>query len=176
MKVTEHFKPYDITALVKRRKGMAANMNKEQMDPRRKGFEGDGNAGLAGLRLLMAEDNDINWKIISELLKSEGIASNRAENGRKCLEILSRVPEGTFGLILMDVQMPVMDGLETVKASRGDPRPAITTNPIIAMTADTLTLVVTTCLDAGMDGHISKPVDIDMLLQEMRRVLGKHGL
>jgi len=175
MRITEYFRPYDITALVKRRKGMAANMNKEQTVPRRKGLGGDGNAGLAGLRLLMAEDNDINWKIISELLKSEGIASNRAENGRKCLEMLSRVPEGTFGLILMDVQMPVMDGLEAVKAIREDPRPAINSIPVIAMTADTLTEDVATCLDAGMDGHISKPVDIDMLLQEMRRVLGKRG-
>lgn len=130
-----------------------------------------GTGGLAGLRVLLAEDNEINWKIISEALKSGGIPVHRAENGRKCLEMLSRVPEDTFHLVLMDVQMPVMDGLETSRAIRSDPRPYINRIPIIAMTAGTLTEDVAACREAGMDGHISKPVNLDLLLREIRRVL-----
>jgi len=150
-------------------------MKKEQMDSRQTGTEAAGTGGLVGLRLLLAEDNEINWKIISELLSADGISSHRAKNGRECLEMLSRVPAGTFGLVLMDVQMPVMDGLEASRAIRADARPHISGIPIIAMTADSLTEDVAACMDAGMDGHISKPVDIDMLLQEIQRVMKKRG-
>jgi len=150
-------------------------MKKEQMDSRQAGMEAAVTGGLAGLRVLLAEDNEINWRILSELLKALGISSHRARNGQECVEMLSRVPAGTFGLVLMDVQMPEMDGLEASKAIRADPRHHINEIPIIAMTADTLTEDVAACMDAGMDGHISKPVDVDMLLQEIRRVLERRG-
>ncbi len=89
--------------------------------------------------------------------------------------MLSRVPAGTFSLVLMDVQMPVMDGLEASKAIRADARPHISGIPIIAMTADTLSEDVAACMDAGMDGHVSKPVDLETLLREIQRVLKERG-
>ncbi len=152
---------------------MSNDMKNNQIDPRETGPDAAGSGGLAGLRVLLAEDNDINWKIISELLKANGISPHRAKDGQACMEMLSRVPAGTFGLILMDVQMPVMDGLEASKVIRGDARSEINSIPIIAMTAGSLTEDVAACREAGMNGHVSKPVDIDMLLREIRRVLEK---
>jgi len=153
---------------------MNNDIKENQTDSRKTSAEAAENGGLAGLRVLLAEDNDINWKIISELLKANGISSHRAKDGQMCLEMLSRVPAGTFGLILMDVQMPVMDGLEASKVIRGDARPEINSIPIIAMTAGDLTEDMAACREAGMNGHVSKPVDLDMLLQEIQRVLKEH--
>lgn len=154
---------------MKCRKGVAADMSMEQIN--QTGTEGT--SGLAGLRILMAEDNEINWRILSELLKSSGISSHWAKNGRECVEMLSRVPAGTFSLVLMDIQMPEMDGLEATKAIRADPH--ISDIPIVAMTADTMFEDVAACEAAGMDGHIPKPVDLEIVLREIQRVLDKRG-
>jgi len=130
---------------------------------------------FSGKRLLIAEDNDLNWEIISELLSMYGIYSERAENGRICVEKLSAAPAGRYDLILMDVQMPVMNGREAAEAIRRDERPWIKGIPIVAMTADAFAEDIAACLKSGMDGHVSKPVDMKKLCQEMSRALEERG-
>jgi len=126
---------------------------------------------FSGKRLLIAEDNDLNWEIISELLSMYGIYSERAENGRICIEKLSAAPAGRYDMILMDVQMPVMNGREAAEAIRRDERPWIKEIPIVAMTADAFAEDIAACLKSGMNGHVSKPVDMKKLCQEMSKAL-----
>lgn len=131
--------------------------------------------GLEGLRLLVAEDNDLNWEIIEEMLDMYGIASERAENGQICLQKLVGNPAGTFDAVLMDVHMPVMDGKETAQTIRKSPLQYVQQTPIIAMTADAFAEDVKSCLESGMNGHVAKPVDLKKLFQELRKVLPKKG-
>ncbi len=130
----------------------------------------DDNSDLEGLHILVAEDNDINWEIISHILKSFGIITERAENGRVCVDIMSTAKEGSYELIFMDVQMPEMNGLDATKAIRGLKDPWAANIPIIAMTADAFSENVTECLNAGMNGHIAKPIDIKLVIREIRRI------
>lgn len=130
---------------------------------------------LEGLRLLVAEDNDLNWEIIEEMLDIYGIASERAENGQICLQKLVGNPAGTFDAVLMDVHMPVMDGKETAQTIRKSPLQYVQQTPIIAMTADAFAEDVRSCLESGMNGHVAKPVDLKKLFQELRRVLPDRG-
>ncbi len=133
----------------------------------------DEDAGLAGMRILIAEDNDINWEIISMLLSSHGVLTERAENGRAALERMSNAQEGEFDLIFMDVQMPIMNGIEATKAIRALDMPWASRIPIIAMTADAFSENVAECLAAGMNGHIAKPVDMKLVLKELKRIKEK---
>jgi CheY-like chemotaxis protein len=129
---------------------------------------------LHGLRILVAEDNDINWEIISAMLAMFGITADRAENGRICVDMISAAEPGRYELIFMDVQMPEMNGLEATKTIRKLPDPGIASIPIVAMTADAFSENVTECLNAGMNGHIAKPVDIKLVIKEIRRI--REGL
>ncbi|MCM1106861.1 MAG: ATP-binding protein [Blautia sp.] len=126
---------------------------------------------LAGRHLLIAEDNDLNWEIISELLTMQDIAADWAPNGQLCVDMLTAAPPGTYDLILMDVQMPVMNGREATKAIREDSREYIRNIPIIAMTADAFAEDIAESLACGMNGHVSKPVDMNILCQEMLKAL-----
>lgn len=135
----------------------------------------DDHSDLEGLHILVAEDNDINWEIISHILKSLGIITERAENGRVCVDIMSTAKEGSYELIFMDVQMPEMNGLDATKAIRGLEDPWAANIPIIAMTADAFSENVTECLNAGMNGHIAKPIDIKLVIREIRRIKEERG-
>jgi CheY-like chemotaxis protein len=125
---------------------------------------------LHGLNVLVAEDNDINWEIISTLLSMFGITAERAENGRICVEKVSAAVEGSYELVFMDVQMPEMNGLDATRAIRKLENPWAASIPIIAMTADAFSENVVACMDAGMNGHIAKPVDIKLVIKEIRRI------
>ena len=125
---------------------------------------------LQGLRILVAEDNDINWEIISAMLSMYGISTDRAENGRVCVDMIREAAEGSYELIFMDVQMPEMNGLDATRAIRKLENPWASTIPIIAMTADAFSENVAECMNAGMDGHIPKPIDMKLVLKEIRRI------
>jgi len=130
----------------------------------------DDYSDLQGLHILVAEDNDINWEIISAMLAMYGITTDRAENGRVCVDMMRTAAEGSYELIFMDVQMPEMNGLDATRAIRGLEDPWAASIPIVAMTADAFSENVTKCLDAGMNGHIAKPVDIKLVIKEIRRI------
>ena len=122
--------------------------------------------------MLVVEDNDINAEILMELLDMEGILSERAENGRAAVELFRSKPEGYYDGILMDIQMPQMNGYEATKAIRSlDDRPDGRTIPIIAMTANAFAEDVQASLDAGMNGHLSKPIVMDEVVKAIMRNL-----
>ena len=130
----------------------------------------DDYSDLEGLHILVAEDIDVNWEIISSILSMFGITSERAENGRICVEKMRTAAEGSYALIFMDVQMPEMNGLDATKAIRRLENSWASSIPIIAMTADAFSENVTECLNAGMNGHIAKPIDIKLVIKEIRRI------
>ncbi len=125
---------------------------------------------LQGLNVLVAEDYDVNWEVISALLGMYGITAERAENGRVCVEKVRSAKEGDYDLVFMDIQMPEMNGLDAAKAIRALDDPRAASIPIIAMTADAFSENVAECLNAGMNGHIAKPVDIKLVIKEIRRI------
>ena len=125
---------------------------------------------LQGINILIAEDNDINWEIISAMLSMFGITTERAENGRICVDMMRQAEEGSYTLIFMDIQMPEMNGLEATRNIRALDDPWASSIPIIAMTADAFSENVTECLNAGMNGHIAKPIDIKLVIKEIRRI------
>jgi signal transduction histidine kinase/CheY-like chemotaxis protein len=122
-------------------------------------------------RLLLAEDNPVNQRVVLAMLRKKGYAIEVANNGKEALEKLERAPDG-YDLVLMDVQMPVLDGLEATRAIRRDPRWA--TLPIIAMTAHAMTGDRERCLKAGMDAYISKPVQPSHLTGTIEKHLGSR--
>ena len=130
----------------------------------------DENADIAGMRILVAEDNDINWEIVSMLLQMHGVETERAKNGQLALERMTQARQGEFDLIFMDIQMPVMNGMEATKAIRALDDPWASRIPIIAMTAEAFSENVAECLAAGMNGHIAKPLDIKLVLKEIRKI------
>ncbi|MBR0396028.1 MAG: response regulator [Clostridiales bacterium] len=130
----------------------------------------DDYSDLNGINILVAEDNDINWEIISAMLAMFGITTERAENGRVCVDMLSKAEEGSYDLIFMDVQMPEMNGLDATRTIRKLENPWAASIPIVAMTADAFSENIMECLDAGMNGHIAKPVDIKLVIKEIRRI------
>ena len=135
----------------------------------------DNYSDLQGMHILVAEDNDINWEIISALLSMFGITTDRAENGRICVDMMRTAAEGSYELIFMDIQMPEMNGLDATRAIRSLENPWAASIPIVAMTADAFSENVTECLEAGMNGHIAKPVDIKLVIKEIRRIKEGKG-
>ena len=136
----------------------------------------DDYSDLQGLHILIAEDNDINWEIISAMLAMFGITTDRAENGRICVDMMREAAEGSYQLIFMDVQMPEMNGLDATRAIRKLEDPWASSIPIVAMTADAFSENVTECLNAGMNGHIAKPVDMKLVIKEIRRTTEERGI
>ena len=130
----------------------------------------DDYSDLQGLHILVAEDNDINWEIISAILAMHGITTDRAENGQICVDMMRTAEEGSYALIFMDVQMPEMNGLDATRAIRKLEDPWASSIPIIAMTADAFSENVTECLNAGMNGHIAKPIDVKLVIREIRKI------
>ena len=129
-----------------------------------------------GIKTLVVEDNEINWEIISALLEMHGIECDHAENGKIALEFMEDAAnDGKWDLIFMDIQMPVMNGLESTKAIRALDSDYAKSIPIIAMTADAFSENVAECLAAGMNGHIAKPIDMNLVLNEIRKVHAKKS-
>ena len=127
------------------------------------------NSDIAGIHILVAEDNDINWEIISMLLEMNSIGSERAVNGQIAVDMAEADPE-KYDLIFMDIQMPVMNGLDATRAIRASGNPKTAALPIIAMTADAFSENVAECFSVGMNGHIAKPIDIKIVLKEIRKI------
>ena len=125
---------------------------------------------LSGKHLLCAEDNELNAEILKELLSMQGATCTICENGKELLETFESSKPGDFDLILMDVQMPVMNGLEATKAVRESDHPLAKSIFIIAMTANTFSEDIQLCLQAGMNAHISKPVDMKLLEKTIRNL------
>ena len=122
---------------------------------------------FSGVHLLVAEDNDINWEIVRELLKMYSIPADRAVNGKECVRMIEEAEPHRYTMIFMDIQMPELNGYGATRAIRSLSDTEKADIPIVAMTADAFASDVAACLDAGMDGHISKPVDIDKMLTEI---------
>ncbi len=135
----------------------------------------DDYSDLAGMNILIAEDNDINWEIISTMLEMFGITSERAENGRICTEKMAEAAEGRYDLIFMDIQMPEMNGLDATRHIRRMENKWAASIPIIAMTADAFSENVAECMKAGMNGHIAKPIDLKIVIKEIRRIKEEKG-
>ena len=126
---------------------------------------------LAGIHVLIAEDMEINAEVLGDLLEMEEITSEWAENGRRAVEMFGQSETGHFDAILMDMRMPVMDGLGATVEIRKMDRPDAAAIPIIALTANAFEDDVKQCLSAGMNAHLSKPVDIDQLKETLGRLL-----
>lgn len=124
---------------------------------------------FTGKRILLAEDNDINWEIAETILTASGFRVDRAENGKICVDTFTESKQGYYDVILMDIRMPVMNGYEATEAIRALDRPDAGL-PIIAMSADAFAADIQHSLDSGMNEHISKPIDVDKLI----RVLDKY--
>ena len=126
---------------------------------------------FTGKHLLLAEDNDLNAEIAVEILTEGGFIVDRAENGKVCLEMLSAADAGTYDAILMDIQMPVMNGYETCRAIRALPDKDKASSIIIAMTANAFEEDRTNALSAGMDGFVTKPIDVKSLFATLRKTI-----
>jgi signal transduction histidine kinase/AmiR/NasT family two-component response regulator len=128
-------------------------------------------SGLAGRHVLLCEDHPLNQEIARALLTGKKMFVQIAEDGQKGAEAFAASPAGYFDCILMDIRMPVMDGYEAARAIRALDRPDAKTVPILAMTADAFADDVQKCLDAGMNGHISKPIEPDVLFGTLSAVI-----
>ena len=129
------------------------------------------NINLSDRRILLAEDNELNWEITRELLSDLGAKLEWAEDGQICLKKFRDSPKGYYDAILMDIRMPNMTGYEAAKAIRGLERPDSSTVPIIAMTADAFSEDIQRCMECGMNAHIAKPVDIKDLTRLLKKYL-----
>ena len=128
--------------------------------------------GLAGMRALIVEDIDLNAEMLADLLDLEDITSERAENGQLAVDMFARNPAGYYDAILMDLRMPVMDGLTATRTIRALDRPDAAKIPIIALTANTFEEDVRQTREAGMNAHLAKPVDADLLYETLGRLAG----
>ena len=126
---------------------------------------------LCGTRILLTEDNDLNAEIAVELLQEEGCTVDRAKDGVECVDMLEKAANGTYQLILMDIQMPVMNGYDAARKIRGLDDPQKANIPIIAMTANAFTEDRQVALDAGMNDHIAKPINMNVLVPTLRKYL-----
>ncbi len=145
---------------------------------REQDFQPDGvlsGEDLTGMRVLLVEDNDFNREIARYVFEEMGLAVEEAVNGLECLEKISAAAQGYYDFVLMDIQMPVMDGYQATKEIRRNGDPSVSRIPIIAMTANAFDEDRKRCLAIGMDGHIAKPMDPESILKELARVVAKGG-
>lgn len=134
-----------------------------------------GKISLDGMRVLLAEDNDINAEIACELLGGCGIDVAWVRDGREAVDAFSASESGFFAAVLMDIRMPVMGGYDAARAIRGLDRDDASRVPIIAMTADAFAEDIVRARECGMDAHVAKPIDLDDLLSVLRSCLTKGG-
>ena len=161
-------KPFFVSALKEKVMEIQAGLDGEN-----RAVKTDDDGSLEGLRFLAAEDNEINAEILSEILSMEGADCEIAQNGRLALERFGESKEGEFDAILMDVQMPVMNGYEATRAIRALRREDAKTIPIIAMTANAFAEDEKEALHAGMNVHLSKPIDIGLLKKVVKQYVGR---
>ncbi|MCI9276792.1 MAG: response regulator [Lachnospiraceae bacterium] len=154
-------KPFFVSAL----KEKIRELKNSAAEPKTDNHEGN---SLEGFRLLAAEDNEINAEILSEILKMEGASYEIVENGQLAVERFEHSAEGEFHAILMDVQMPVMNGYQAAMAIRAMSRKDAAQIPIIAMTANAFAEDEKAALDAGMNAHVAKPLDIELAKKVIR--------
>ena len=133
-----------------------------------------GQADIRGLRLMLAEDNDLNAEIAKMLLEDAGVIVTAVGDGQQAVSLFQEKPAGTFDVILMDIMMPVMDGLTATKTIRALDRPDAGTIPIIAMTANAFEEDAKKCLAAGMNAHLAKPLDIGKLIATIAQYKAKE--
>ena len=126
---------------------------------------------LCGVKILLTEDNDLNAEIATELLQEEGCAVDRAKDGVECVDLLEKAADGTYQVILMDIQMPVMNGYDAAKKIRRMDDPKKADIPIIAMTANAFSEDRQAALDAGMNDHVAKPINMNVLVPTIRKYL-----
>ena len=132
-------------------------------------------ASLEGLNILAAEDNPINAEILEELLDIEGATCTICENGKVAVETFEKSAPGTYNMIFMDVQMPIMNGHEASKAIRASSHPEAKTIPIIAMTANAFDDDKKMAYDAGMNAHVAKPIDMSVLKKTVAKLREEHN-
>ena len=130
---------------------------------------------LAGKRVLVCEDNALNLEILRAILERQGMQVTGAENGQKGLDAFAASRPGWFDAVLLDLRMPVMDGMTAARAIRALARPDAAAVPILAVSADAYPENVAACLAAGMDGHVAKPVNADVLARTLARLLAKKS-
>lgn len=144
---------------------------REEVYPSAETLAAAGHEILKGRRILLAEDNELNAEIAMELLGEEGLLIEHAEDGEKCCAMLAQAPEGYYDLVLMDIQMPVMNGYEAAAKIRGMADAKKAGIPIIAMTANAFAEDRQAALDAGMNAHVAKPIDMTVLMPTLLRYL-----
>lgn len=125
---------------------------------------------ICGLKVLVAEDNNLNWEVVYRILTKNGACVWRAENGEVCVHMLEHCEPSSFDAVLMDVRMPVMDGLEATRIIRKSDKLWLHSIPIIAMTADAFTEDILLCKKAGMDDHLAKPISLDRLFSVLSKI------
>ena len=128
-----------------------------------------------GRRALLAEDIDVNALIAMKLLGSRGLTVERAKDGTECVDMLLKAEDGYYDVILMDIQMPQMDGYTATRTIRALEDPKKASIPIIAMTANALQEDREKAARSGMNGHIAKPLDMETMFQTLARILEKNG-
>ncbi len=128
---------------------------------------------FAGRRILLAEDNELNREIAAEILEEAGFLVECAENGQQACDMVRQAVPGHYDLVLMDIQMPIMDGYEATRIIRAMENPAAADLPIIAMTANAFEEDRERALDAGMNGHLPKPIDLDKMMTLLRDLFSK---
>lgn len=129
---------------------------------------------LEGRHVLIVEDVEINAEIVGDLLDMEGVTSDWAENGKIAVDMFSESPVNTYDAVLMDLRMPVMDGLDATRAIRALDRPDARAVPILALTANAFEEDVQNSLKAGMNAHLAKPVDSDALVENLKRFIAER--
>lgn len=127
-------------------------------------------------RILIAEDNELNREIAVELLSEAGFAAETAENGQICIDMLNAADAGYYDLILMDIQMPVMNGYTAARSIRELPDPVKAHIPILALSANAFEEDIKASIAAGMDGHVSKPINVDVLMHKLHEVFSNSKL
>ena len=128
---------------------------------------------LEGRNILIAEDNDLNAEIAEAVLKRAGLKTERVVNGIQCVNMITKMPADTYDMILMDIQMPEMDGYEAARAIRQLPDREKACIPIIAMTANAFEEDKKDAMAAGMNGHMAKPIQVEQLLSMLAEMMCK---
>ena len=131
---------------------------------------------LNGKRILLVEDNELNREIAEEIIGETGVTVESAENGREALEKFEKTEENYYNMILMDIQMPIMNGYEAAEAIRRLPRKDAAEIPIIAMTANAFAEDIQRSKNAGMNEHLIKPLDIKQLMKCLETWIGEKRI
>ena len=161
-------KPFFVSTFQQTLKSLYATRETEEAFP-------DMEDVLKGLRFLVAEDNELNAEILFEMMDMEGAQCELAVNGQEAVEMFLGSEPGHYDMILMDVQMPVMNGYEATREIRSCGHPRAESIPIVAMTANAFAEDVRNALDAGMNGHLAKPIDMDAVKALLGRLRGEQG-